>query len=454
MPVNNYERSPLSWMPQREQISYPQYLSLAAALERDIVSGLLPVGTRLPPQRALADYLDLNFTTVTRAYELCREKGLIYGEVGRGTYVSPRSQYGVTDKDVIELGVVLGFPDVNQQLVEAARNVLNNRYCKDLFSYRERVGMEHHRAAGVHWMNKRGIITDIDHTMIFAGAQNAIATTLLALFHTGDILLADAFTYANMIAAAKLAHVRVIPVQGDEQGMLPESMDAVCKKYRVTGIFLMPDCANPTTITISERRRDQIAEICRENHLIVIEDDDSLFQQNHQTFYHRLPEQTIYISATTRHIAPGLRTTFVSYPERYRRALMEGLFTTSIKASALDAEILSHIITTEKAEEILKEKSALALKANHIYHSIFPDDPVPENQYAFFRVHELPKNDNGPALEQTLLSHGLRVCHSYRFAVDKKAPRAFLRISLSSARDLSQLEEGLYRLKENLSVHL
>ncbi|MBQ1924578.1 MAG: GntR family transcriptional regulator, partial [Proteobacteria bacterium] len=61
MPINNYGLFPLSWTISKEDLTYPQYLSLAAALERDIKSGDLPAGTKLPPQRILADYLDLNF---------------------------------------------------------------------------------------------------------------------------------------------------------------------------------------------------------------------------------------------------------------------------------------------------------------------------------------------------------------------------------------------------------
>ena len=76
MPVNDFTFHPLSWQPDPASLSRPRYLSLAASLAHDIRSGALPPGTCLPPQRELADWLDLNFTTVTRAYEICRERGM------------------------------------------------------------------------------------------------------------------------------------------------------------------------------------------------------------------------------------------------------------------------------------------------------------------------------------------------------------------------------------------
>ena len=89
MPVNSFIDYPMSWKPDRSRLKRPVYLSLARKLEEDILTGELAPGTKLPPQRELADYLDINFTTVTRAYKLCEEKGLLYGKTGSGTFVAP-----------------------------------------------------------------------------------------------------------------------------------------------------------------------------------------------------------------------------------------------------------------------------------------------------------------------------------------------------------------------------
>ena len=89
MPVNSFNNYHLTWKPRLPKTNAPIYLILASLLESDILAGNLPRGIRLPPQRELADYLDIDFTTVTRAYNVCKEKNLIYGITGRGTFVSP-----------------------------------------------------------------------------------------------------------------------------------------------------------------------------------------------------------------------------------------------------------------------------------------------------------------------------------------------------------------------------
>ena len=70
MPVNSFEYYPLTWRPDRNNLTRPVYLSLAQLLENDILNGVLRRDTKLPPQRELADFLDINFTTVTRAYTI------------------------------------------------------------------------------------------------------------------------------------------------------------------------------------------------------------------------------------------------------------------------------------------------------------------------------------------------------------------------------------------------
>ena len=91
MPVNSFDSYPLTWKPDKQNVTHPYYQWLARDLEKSIRQGLLKEGTQLPPQREIADYLDVNYTTITRAYDICKKKGLIYGTIGKGTFVAPHS---------------------------------------------------------------------------------------------------------------------------------------------------------------------------------------------------------------------------------------------------------------------------------------------------------------------------------------------------------------------------
>lgn len=72
-------------MPERQELARPGYRSLAELIEEEILSGALPVGAQLPTHRDLAHHMGLSVQTVSRSYELLIRKGLIEGQIGRGT---------------------------------------------------------------------------------------------------------------------------------------------------------------------------------------------------------------------------------------------------------------------------------------------------------------------------------------------------------------------------------
>ena len=77
----------LTWSPELAPNGQPRYIEIADAIARDIRSGSLVPGGRLPPQRWLAGQLGLDFTTVSRGYAEARSRGLVESHVGRGSFV-------------------------------------------------------------------------------------------------------------------------------------------------------------------------------------------------------------------------------------------------------------------------------------------------------------------------------------------------------------------------------
>src|SRR6201994_1856587 len=76
-----------AWAPSLDDREGPRYLAIAEAISSDIAAGRLAPGDRLPPQRALAQRLSLDFTTVARGYVEAGKRGLVESVVGRGTFV-------------------------------------------------------------------------------------------------------------------------------------------------------------------------------------------------------------------------------------------------------------------------------------------------------------------------------------------------------------------------------
>ena len=433
MSPHDFAHVPLSWHPARADLAGgPVYLALAAALERDIASGRLPPGTRLPPQRELADDLELNFTTVTRAFDLCRAKGLIYGVVGRGTFVA--SLPGVNEEAVrtaVDLGVVQGFPGLGARaVVEAARTVLARDSAERLFSYGERDGTERVREAGRRWLARVGVEASTRHIAVFPGVQSVLSISLLSLFRVGEALAVDEFTYGNLIRLARMAKIRLVPVRGDAEGMLPDALEEAARADGVRGVFLMPACANPTTRTMRGARRDALAQVARAWDLFVLEDDAQLGPEAESPLQARIPERTVYLAGTSR--------------------LLAALHSTAIKASALDAEILGELILDGAAETLLERKRAAARRANAVFDAVFGLAGTTDD-VRLFRTLPLPGTaGRGQEIERALRAHGIEVFHSDRFRVGTAPADSFLRISVSNARSEKTLASHLRALARKL----
>lgn len=70
----------------------------------------------------------------------------------------------------------------------------------------------------------------------------------------------------------------MVPILGDEDGMLPSELETQCRLLDIHGIFLMPSCSNPTTVVMSVERKKALAAVIRDHHLILIEDIILLFK--------------------------------------------------------------------------------------------------------------------------------------------------------------------------------
>ena len=77
----------VEWTPNLASSDRPRYLAIADLIAADMREGRLSPGDRLPPQRKLADRLNVDFTTVARGYVEAQKRGLIESRVGQGTFV-------------------------------------------------------------------------------------------------------------------------------------------------------------------------------------------------------------------------------------------------------------------------------------------------------------------------------------------------------------------------------
>ena len=447
MPINSFDNYPMTWRPARAELHPPFYRALAAQLEYDILSGRLLPHTKLPPQRELADFLDLNLSTVTRAFRLCTDKGLIYAVIGRGTFVSPNAvlhdTMGGTEKSIIELGSIHPYEEFNEILADTAREILRGKDAARLFALGGVQDEDRHARTACSWLAHFSLAAEPANLLLTSGTQSALAIVLTALFDAGDRIAVDGYTYANFIGLAKQLNIRLIPIEGDGDGMLPDALARQRQQINIKGVYLMPSCANPTGIIMPEERRKKIAAVLRKHNMLLIEDDAYGFtvRENAVPMTMLLPRQSVYLHSLSKLTCPGLRVAYMLVPAHLRPLFRRTVRSISMTIPPLSAEIASELIASGAAERIMREKCRMSEERNRIFRGIFPAQT--RNPRSFFQWMPLPVGCGGANFEAQAQHRGVRVLSSDRFAVGGEAEHSFIRLALCSPPTNEELARGL-----------
>lgn len=118
--------------------------------------------------------------------------------------------------------------------------------------------------------------------ILSAGNTDSISKSVLLLCDPGDYIFADCMCYSGIQAAALPLGRCVVGVAMDDDGMVPEALDAKISELgvgagRARFIYLTPHGQNPTTVTLPDLRKGALYAVARKHNLIIVEDDPYLF---------------------------------------------------------------------------------------------------------------------------------------------------------------------------------
>lgn len=450
MPVNSFDDYPMSWKPSSKNLTSPLYKSLAKLLEDDIRKGILNPGDKLPPQRELADYLDLNLSTITRAFKICEMKGLISGTTGKGTYISSDVQVSplllsTLNEDYIDMGAAFPLYEQNKYIIDLIKKLIKKTNVENFLQYSPPIGLLSHRQTAAKYLKKFNIDADIDNIMITSGSQNALSITLMSLFNSGDKIGTDPLTYPAFKSLANMLGIRLIPLPLNDDSISIQSLDSLCKTEGIKGLYLIPEMHNPTTYSMSNIQKEKIAKVITNNNLILLEDGIYAYSSDPNTIplSSMAPDHSIYISSLSKSICAGLRVSFMVVPDKYKSKLERGIYNVNVTTSPFNVEIACQAIETHISDKIIAERKNLTLERNKIVNKILKDRIVYGNDYSLFRWLVLPKHICGSKFERKALEKGVQVFCADRFVVGNSIFEPAARLSVCSPKNNEELEHAL-----------
>ena len=362
-----------NWHPDSTRLSRPAYLSLAEQIAEAIRNGELASGARLPPHRKMADDLKLSVQTVSRAYDELIRRGLIAGEIGRGSFVQtlrkePEPPY-LPERlgELIDLSILKPVCDRYHldKMREAFGWLSENLPSSSALSFRPNVVFPRHRVAAAEWLARCGVDISPLNISVTNGATAGMTVALMSVAPPGSNVAVETISHHTLVPLCTYLGIHLEGVAVDHDGMMPEALETACKKGSIRAIFLQPTVINPMAVMMSATRREALAAIARKYDVAIIENDilGPLVQQRPPPMASFAPERTLYITSFTKITVPGLRIGYLAAPDRYVAAVANRHLVSNWMATPSIAEIATKWVGDGTAMELVNwQRRALAVR--------------------------------------------------------------------------------------------
>lgn len=227
-----------------------------------------------------------------------------------------------------------GMPNIKdlplEALAEDAARLIRNHGAQ-LMQYGSGQGWEPLRQRIVDVMAPEHIKGDPDNVVITTGSQQALDLVSEIFLDPGDVVLAEGPSYVGALGTFRAYQGEVVHVDMDHDGLIPEALEETIRRVRSQGrtikfLYTIPNFHNPGGVTLSAERRPQIVEICKREHILIVEDNPygllGFKAEPLQAMQALNPEGVIYLGSFSKMFAPGFRIGWALAPHAIRDKLI------------------------------------------------------------------------------------------------------------------------------------
>ena len=426
------------------------YRRLADSLAADITTGRLRPGMRLDPVRRYAYGRGIAVSTANRVYAELARRGLVTGEVGRGTYVRaslappPLAEPGRSGVIDFEFNFPT-IPGQAEELAAALREALSPDHAAEAM---RPVGAQGHaaaRAATARHLARPGWTPVPEEFLFTGGGRQAIAAALAACAQAGERIGVEALTYPAVKAAATRLGLVPVPLAMDAEGVTPEALEAATRSGPLRAVYLQPVLHNPTGATMGEARRRALAALALREEVVLIEDAVFGFLDETDTppLIALAPGRVLRVDGLSKRASPGLSSGMIAAPDpALRRRLAAAIRAGAWHAAPIglaaatawmESGVLASLEARKRADARQRQAAVREGLAGHALHG----DPR-----AYHLWLDLPEPWRSDALTTAAARRGVAVTPSDAFATQPGHAPNGVRIAFSSPSGAS-LREGV-----------
>ena len=333
----------------------PLYRALAAELRREIRSGILRSGDKLPSKRALAEEKKLSIMTVTGALELLEAEGCIRAEERRGYFVADGIRVDDMPEPEPEISQTFRFDfKSSNAAVEGFPFYTWARLMRETLSEKDDRLLSAIDPKGVYELRceisrqlrlMRGIVCEPRQVIIGAGTEYLIGLIYQLLDKRRYAFESPGYTKAAKIYSHLGAKLSFIPT--DSEGVC---VDVIRRLNCIDVVQVTPSHSFPLGIVTSpDRRRELISWVAGSDGRYIIEDDfDSEFRYSGKSYpsLYSLDhsDRVVYMNTFTRTLAPSMRIGYMILPPALLKVFERDFMFYSSTVPALEQYVLARFI--------------------------------------------------------------------------------------------------------------
>lgn len=441
------------WLPDLDRAVGPKYMAIANAVFAAIEAGELRAGDRLPPQRDLAARLGVDLTTVTKAYDRARSRGLIMARGRAGSFVLPQDviaaappprDTGMNMPPEVEGGSLL------LSLERTTSALLSSQGAGSRLHYAPAGGCESDRIAGTRIFDRIGLASHPDEVVVTAGSQNALHAIVGTTLERGDTVACGPFVYPGFLALARKAGLELAPMARIDAAEL----NALCRAKKVAALYLVPTNDNPTTTTLAADERAAIADVVRRHGIRIIEDDAYGLLDEHPLtpLSSFAPELAWYVATSSKIISPALRVAHVRAPSLHQAMTMASqVHDSNVMAPPLNAALLTCWVEDGRYDRLIAETRTEAMRRQAIAAEILPLASYAAHRTGYHLWVGLGADHSAAQISTALAGAGMTAIPADSFSPGGGTPAPAIRVSLGGTVDVSGVRRGLTMLSIYLS---
>ncbi|MGO2110326.1 MAG: PLP-dependent aminotransferase family protein [Pseudoclavibacter sp.] len=248
-----------------------------------------------------------------------------------------------------------GMPFVKalpEELINSAYATMMRDHGSEALQYGGGQGIPEVREQIMQVMALEGI-TDAspDDIVTTTGSQHALDLVSKLFLDPRDVVLVESPSYVGAIGTFKSYQAEIVHVDIDDDGLNPEALEQSITRLRAEGkrlkfLYTIPNFNNPAAVTLSLERRHRILDICKREHILVLEDNP------YGLLYFGEPappairsfdaENVIYLGTFSKILSPGVRVGWALAPHAIREKLI-----LAVESSILSPSTFNQWLVTE-----------------------------------------------------------------------------------------------------------